>query len=118
MPHHFVLRTLGGGSMLIGRDARIRLASISFVALFGVLAAGCGDDLPSQHDGGTGGSGGKGGDAGVDTKIDADAKTDLGEAGDGAKDLGEAGDVNGDRADLGEAGDTAEVARACYTISF
>src|SRR5437660_12782093 len=110
MPHHFGLRTLGGGSMLIGRDARTRLASVSFVALFGVLAAGCGDDLPAHPDGG--GTGGKGGDAGMDTRTDADAKTDLGEAGDVSKDLGEAGDMATDR------GDTAEVARACYTVSF
>src|SRR6266404_3842268 len=92
--------TLCGGSMLTGPNARIRLASVSLVALFGILAAGCGDDIPAQHDGGTGGSGGsggRGGDAGVD-RTDADAKVDGVEA-------GETGDVPTDRAEGGETGD-------------
>ena len=123
--------------MVIGRDARTRLASVSFVALFGLLVAGCGDDTPAQpHDGGTGGSGGHGGDAGMD-KNDADTKVDMGEAGDLAGDRGETGDlIATDRGDTGETGDvpadrnetgdtmgdtpgdTAEVARACYMVSF
>jgi hypothetical protein len=99
--------------MLTGPNARFRVASISsLVALFGILAAGCGDDIPAQQDGGTGGSGGsggKGGDAGVD-RTDADAKVDGAETGDLPTDRGEAG------GDLPT--ETPEVARACYMVSF
>ncbi|MEA2696988.1 MAG: hypothetical protein QOI66_1259, partial [Myxococcales bacterium] len=93
--------------MFTGPNARFRLASISsLVALFGILAAGCGDDIPAQSDGGTGGSGGKGGDAGVD-RTDADAKVDGAETGDVPTDRG--GDLPTE---------TPEVARACYMVSF
>ncbi|HEY2904079.1 MAG TPA: hypothetical protein VGL59_26055 [Polyangia bacterium] len=117
------------------------------MALFGVLAAGCGDDTPAQPDGGTGGSGtggsgGHAGDAGMDSK-DADAKVDGPEAGDlnnDRGDTGETGDVPTDRGETGETGDvptdrgetgdvpadgntdlpvdTSEVARACYMVAF